>query len=137
VKEKKMGELTEITRNPRELKRLVGALQRASRRLPTLEGELASSREAAVTLQSQVHEQQRVLVHARKLIGEVEQILGRILGIEHGKRTDRRLARAQKMAQRALSNVQRWNEGTATLSLPERKRRRQPQTTGARRRTAR
>jgi predicted nucleic acid-binding Zn-ribbon protein len=119
-----MGELRDAARNPRELRRLVGVLQRAVRRLPTLEGELTSSRQTAATLQTQVREQQRALVTALRLISELEQTLGAILGIRHGKRTDRRLARAQRTAQKALNLVQQWHADTPPLALPTRRRRR-------------
>jgi hypothetical protein len=119
-------ELTDAARNPRELKRLVGALQRASRRLPTLEEELTASRQAATTLQVQVREQQRALGHAVKVITDIEQALGAILGIEHGKRTDRRLARAQRAAQRALTLVRRWHEDAPAIEISGRRRRRGP-----------
>jgi septal ring factor EnvC (AmiA/AmiB activator) len=121
-----MAELTNAARNPRELKRLVGALQRVSRRLPTLEEELASTRESAAALQNQVREQQRALVNAVRLISEMQQALGAITGLEHGKRTDRRLARAQRVAQRALTQVERWHETQPPLELAERRRRRAP-----------
>ena len=119
-----MAELN-ATRNPRELKRLVAALQRQSQRLPTLEQELTANREAASALQGQVKQQQRTLTGSTRLIGELEKTLRAILAIEHGKRTDRRLARAQRVAQRGLTQVERWHETqpAGEIQAPGRRRR--------------
>jgi hypothetical protein len=119
-----MAESMNASRSTRELKRLVAALQRESRRLPALEQEVSAGREAAASMQAQVREQQRALTGAVKVIAEVEKTLGSIVGIEHGKRTDRRLARAQRMAQRALTLVERWQKEAPPVEVRRRRSRR-------------
>lgn len=129
-----MADLKDASRNPRELKRLVAALQRQSQRLPTLEQQATANREAASALQAQVKQQQRTLTGSTRLIGETEKALRAILAIEHGKRTDRRLARAQRLAQRALTQVERWHETQPAGEVqPAGRRRRTPPATRRRR----
>jgi predicted nucleic acid-binding Zn-ribbon protein len=119
-----MAELIDGSKNSRELKRLVAALQRESRRLPALEQEVSAGRQAWASMQTQVRDQQRALAGAVKLIAEVEKALASIVAMEHGKRTDRRLARAQRMAQRTLVLVGRWQEDAPAVEVRPRRGRR-------------
>lgn len=102
-----MVQSRDTTRTSRELKRIVFALQRQSQRVPKLEEELSAGREATATLSARARDLQRELAATSRLVRDLERTLGAIIAIEHGKRVDRRLARAQRLAERALAQVNR------------------------------
>jgi septal ring factor EnvC (AmiA/AmiB activator) len=102
-----MVQSRDTARTSRDLKRIVLALQRQSQRVPKLERELSAGREMTATLNARSRDLQRELSSTSKLIREMERALSAIVAIEHGKRVDRRLARAQRLAERALTQVSR------------------------------
>jgi septal ring factor EnvC (AmiA/AmiB activator) len=102
-----MVQSTDTARTSRELKRIVLALRRQSQQVPKLERELSAGREATANLHARARDLQRELTATSRLVRDLERILAAIIAIEHGKRIDRRLARAQRLAERALTQVQR------------------------------
>lgn len=106
-----MVQSRDTARTSRDLKRIVLALQRQSQRVPKLERELSAGREMTATLNARSRDLQRELTSTSRLIRDMERALTAIVAIEHGKRVDRRLARAQRLAERALTQVSRSRTG--------------------------
>ena len=105
-----MGELTSIPTNSRELKRLTSAVSRDLKRVPVLERQLAEAEELVATLKSELRQERRAALAADRVARDLEKALRGVLTIQHGKRTDRRLARAQRVAQRGLDQLDRRQE---------------------------
>lgn len=105
-----MGELTSIRTNSRELKRLTSAVTRDLKRVPVLERQLAEAEELVATLRSELRQERRAALAADRTARDLEKALRGVLTIQHGKRTDRRLARAQRVAQRGLDQLDRRQE---------------------------
>jgi hypothetical protein len=105
-----MGELTSIPTNSRELKRLTSAVSRDLKRVPVLERQLAEAEELVAALKSELRQERRAALAADRMARDLEKALRGVLTIQHGKRTDRRLARAQRVAQRGLDQMDRRQE---------------------------
>jgi hypothetical protein len=119
-----MGELTSIPSNSRELKRLTSAVSRDLKRVPVLERQLAEAEELVATLKSELRQERRAALAADRVARDLEKALRGVLTIQHGKRTDRRLARAQRVAKRGLDQLDRRQEvrrsGDSTVSGAQR-----------------
>lgn len=105
-----MGELTSIPTNSRELKRLTSAVSRDLKRVPVLERQLAEAEELVAALKDELRQERRAALAADRMARDLEKALRAVLTIQHGKRTDRRLARAQRVAQRGLDQLDRRQE---------------------------
>jgi len=92
---------------PNQLKSLLRTLARDTTRTELTERRLAESLLVAATLRKQLREQQRASQQVERSLQVLEQALRQISTLEHGKRTDRRLARAQRIASRALAQADR------------------------------
>jgi hypothetical protein len=110
-----MGELTSIPTNSRELKRLTSAVSRDLKRVPVLERQLAEAEELVASLKSELRQERRAALAADRMARDLEKALRGVLTIQHGKRTDRRLARAQRVAQRGLDQLDRRQETRRSL----------------------
>jgi chromosome segregation ATPase len=105
-----MGELSSIPTNSRELKRLTSAVSRDLKRVPVLERQLAEAEELVATLKGELRQERRAALAADRVARDLEKALRGVLTIQHGKRTDRRLARAQRVAKRGLDQLDRRQE---------------------------
>lgn len=92
---------------PNELKSLLRTLARDTTRVEQIERRLAETEQTAETLKKQLRDQQRTMQQTERRLAILEDALRQISALEHGKRTDRRLARAQRMAGRALAQAER------------------------------
>lgn len=110
-----MGELTSIPTNSRELKRLTSAVSRDLKRVPVLERQLAEAEELVAALKSELRQERRAALAADRMARDLEKALRSVVTIQHGKRTDRRLARAQRVAQRGLDQLDRRQETRRSL----------------------
>ena len=90
---------------PNQLRSLLRTLARDTTRTELMERRFVESEEAAGALRRQLREQQRASQQAERSLVVLEQALRQIAALEHGKRTDRRLARAQRIATRALART--------------------------------
>jgi hypothetical protein len=90
---------------PNQLKSLLRTLARDTSRIGLTERRLSETEQAAVTLRKQLREQHRASQQVERSVSVLEQALRQIAALEHGKRTDRRLARAQRIASRALAQA--------------------------------
>ena len=90
---------------PNELKSLLRTLARDTTRVELTEKRLVEAEQAAEALRKQIREQQRTSQQVQRGLAVLEQALRQIVTLEHGKRTDRRLARAQRIADRALAQA--------------------------------
>ena len=90
-----------------QLKSLLRTLARDTTRTELTERRLAEAEQATGTLRKQLREQQRTSQQVERSLAVVQQALLQIAALEHGKRTDRRLARAQRIASRALAQADR------------------------------
>ena len=90
---------------PNELRSLLRTLARDTSRTEQTERRLVEAEQAAGTLRKQLRDQQRAAQQADRSLAVLEQALRQIAGLEHGKRTDRRLARAQRIANQALKRA--------------------------------
>jgi hypothetical protein len=90
---------------PNQLKSLLRTLARDTTRTELTERRLAEAERAAGELRKALKDQQRASQQAERSLAVLEEALRQITGLEHGKRTDRRLARAQRIASRALARA--------------------------------
>ena len=100
---------------PNQLKSLLRTLARDTTRTELTERRLADALLAAATLRRQLREQQRASQQVERSLAVLEQALRQIATLEHGKRTDRRLARAQRVANRALAQADRTRATRASI----------------------
>ena len=90
---------------PNQLRSLLRTLARDTTRTELTERRLVEAEQTAGTLRKQLRDQQRAAQQADRSLAVLEQALRQIAGLEHGKRTDRRLARAQRIANQALKRA--------------------------------
>lgn len=100
---------------PNELKSLLRTLARDTTRVEQIERRLVETDQAAETLKKQLRDQQRTVQQTERRLAILEEALRQISALEHGKRTDRRLARAQRMAGRALAQAERVGVSTRSV----------------------
>jgi predicted nucleic acid-binding Zn-ribbon protein len=84
---------------------LVRALGRELSRLQSMESELAEAERRADGLRRERDEQKRRTDATEASLSTLVQALESIQAIRHGKRVDRRLAKAQKLAERGLKKA--------------------------------
>ena len=85
---------------------LVRALSREVARLPALEAELAAAEQTIQDHRRRSDQEGKRSAGAQAALTIVVETLQAITAISHGKRVDRRLAKAQKLAARALKRVE-------------------------------
>jgi hypothetical protein len=100
---------------PNELKSLLRTLARDTTRVELMQRRLAETDQTAETLRKQLRDQQRAAQLVERRLAVLEDTLRQITALEHGKRTDRRLARAQRLAQRGLAQAERVAAGGRTV----------------------
>jgi hypothetical protein len=100
---------------PNELKSLLRTLARDTTRVELMQRRLAETDQTAETLRKQLRDQQRAAQLVERRLAVLEDALRQITALEHGKRTDRRLARAQRLAQRGLAQAERVAAGGRTV----------------------
>jgi hypothetical protein len=85
---------------------VVRALSREVARLPALEAELAAAEQTIQDHRRRSDQEGKRSAGAQASLTIVVETLQAITAISHGKRVDRRLAKAQKLAARALKRVE-------------------------------
>jgi hypothetical protein len=85
---------------------LVRALSREVARLPALQAELAAAEQTIQDQRRKSDQQAKRSAGTQASLTIVVETLQAISAISHGKRVDRRLAKAQKLAARALKRVE-------------------------------
>jgi hypothetical protein len=90
---------------PNQLKSLLRTLARDTTRTELMERRCAETEQAADALRKELRELRRTSQQADRGLAVLEEALRQIATLEHGKRTDRRLARAQRIAARALAQA--------------------------------
>ncbi len=90
-----------------ELKRLLTLLRQDARETARLAAELERSRQELATARVQLRELSSSETSARKTATELRRGLAEVLAVDHGKRQDRRLSRAQRVASRALTRAEK------------------------------
>ena len=111
---------------PNQLKSLLRTLARDTTRTELIERRYIETEEAAETLRKELRELRRTSQQADRRLAVLEEALRQIAALEHGKRTDRRLARAQRVAARALAQADK-----VRAAPPSRRRPRSAPTPGA------
>jgi hypothetical protein len=85
---------------------LVRALSREVGQLPRLQAELDGAEKTIGDLRRQIDDQRKLSAAMQASLTRLVETLHAINAISHGKRTDRRLAKAQKLAGLALKRVE-------------------------------
>jgi uncharacterized coiled-coil protein SlyX len=85
---------------------LVRALSREVSRLPALQADLAAAEQTIDDLRRESNEQRKRSSAMQASLTRLVETLEAINAISHGKRVDRRLAKAQKMAAQALRRME-------------------------------
>ncbi|MDQ6899152.1 MAG: hypothetical protein M3072_06545 [Candidatus Dormibacteraeota bacterium] len=88
-----------------ELKQVLTRLRRDARKAERLSAELERSREHLAAAEAQLLELRAAEAQVRQSAGDLREGLEEVLAVEHGKRQDRRLSRAQRLAGRALARA--------------------------------
>lgn len=91
-----------VAAGPAHLPQVIRALRQEVGRAESAQKELTASREAVALLRRELQLRDRKVTAVSASLVALKGALEEILGITHGKRVDRRLARAQRIAERGL-----------------------------------
>ncbi len=95
-----------------ELKQLLNRLRHDARAADRLRAELERSREHLAAAEAELLRLKAAEAQVRRSAGDLRRGLEEVLQVEHGKRQDRRLSRAQRLAGRALARADKPAAGS-------------------------